>query len=293
MSNYLRPRNLSEVLCQLDENVIVVAGATDVYPAIVTRSAWGSTANQSWLDISAVDELKGISRAEDHWRIGALTTWSDIIRSELPSSFNALIAAAMEIGGEQIQNRATIGGNICNASPAADSIPPLLCMDAELELLSASGSRRVLLQEFIQGNRKTILKSNELLSAVLIPQHVNGAQSYFSKLGTRRFLVISIVMVALLITIDEHNRICDVEIAVGACSAVACRLTRLESDLMGCAVDENLAKRVQNAHFDVLSPIDDVRADAHYRLHAVRELVTRVLKRVALGETSNVESSPA
>src|SRR6202035_3905975 len=126
-------------------------------------------------------------------RIGGLTTWTEIVRTPMPRCFDALKSAAREIGGIQIQNRGTVAGNLCNASPAADSVPPLLALDAEVELVSAAGPRRMPLAEFIVGNRKTARQPNEILSQILVPRTVENAASTFLKLGARRYLVISIV----------------------------------------------------------------------------------------------------
>src|SRR5439155_3336986 len=133
---------------------------------------------------SRVQGLRGISKDSGHYRIGAATTWSDIIRAKLPPAFEALKQAAREVGSVQIQNRATIGGNLCNASPAADGVPPLLALDAEVELISTQPTRRLPLSEFIRGNRRTALRPDEILAAIIIPQQeVPGtATSTFLKL---------------------------------------------------------------------------------------------------------------
>src|SRR5258706_12306596 len=172
----------------------VLAGGTDFFPSLgdqpVTRTV---------VDISGLRELKGIIHEPEYIRIGGLTTWSEIVKAALPGCFDGLRAAAREIGGVQIQNRATIAGNLCNASPAADSVPPLLALDAEVELVSHAGKRRIPLADFIVGNRKTLRQPGEILSQVFVPRSVDNAASVFLKLGARRYLVISIVMVAVVI----------------------------------------------------------------------------------------------
>jgi CO/xanthine dehydrogenase FAD-binding subunit len=251
----------------------VLAGGTDFYPALGER--WPAT---PVVDITGLSELKGISFREDSFRIGGLTTWSEVLAAHLPSCFDGLKAAAREIGGVQIQNRGTVAGNLCNASPAADSVPPLLALDAEVELVSRSGSRLVSLADFIVGNRKTLKRADEILTGVIIPRAIENAGSVFLKLGARRYLVISIVIVAVVVAVDEGRRICDARVAVGACSARAQRLTELESALLGISAQIGLGALVRPEHLKSLSPIDDVRATAAYRRDAALTTVRRALE---------------
>jgi CO/xanthine dehydrogenase FAD-binding subunit len=228
------------------------------------------------MDISGLGELRGVSSETTHIRIGGLTTWTEIIRSPLPRCFEALKSAARELGSVQIQNRGTLAGNLCNASPAADGVPPLLALDAEVELVSSSGSRRMRLAEFIVGNRKTQRRADELLTAVWVPRTLEDAGSAFLKLGARRYLVISISMVAAVVLVDA-GRVAVARVAVGSCSAVAQRLSALERELIGASVRDGLAARVMPAHLAPLSPIDDLRATAEYRRDASLTLVRRAL----------------
>ena len=161
-----------------------------------------------------------------------LTTWSEVIDAALPAWFDGLKLAAREVGGRQIQNRGTIGGNLVNASPAADGVPPLLSLGAEVELASRRGQRRLAIDEFILGPRRTALADDEILTAVLVPKPSRQAVSGFAKLGSRRYLVISLVMAAALIEHDE-GRIVAARISIGACSTVAIRLNALEAALAG------------------------------------------------------------
>jgi CO/xanthine dehydrogenase FAD-binding subunit len=271
---YLRPTTLDQAVDALQHHrAQVLAGGTDFYPALGQR--WPST---PVVDITAVGELKGISVHEDSFRIGGLTTWSEVIAAQLPPCFDALKSAAREIGGVQIQNRGTVAGNLCNASPAADSVPPLRALDAEVELVSSGGTRRVSLADFIVGNRKTLRREDELLTAVIVPRAVEGARSVFLKLGARRYLVISIAMVAIVLVIDEQRRIRDIRIAVGSCSAPAQRLRELENLLTGMPTQSDLGELVSPHHLEALSPIDDVRATAAYRRDAALTLVRRALQ---------------
>ncbi len=255
----------------------IIAGATDVYPAQTTRNAWGNWGRCSQLDISGLEELRGITDAGDHYRVGALTTWADLARAGLPPGFDALAQAALGVGGVQIQNRATVVGNICNASPAADGVPGLLCLNTAVELSSRSSKRILPLEEFIQGNRKTAIRADEMVSALVIPKPPGSARSAFKKLGARRYLVISIVTVAVLLDVNAEGRIRDARIAIGACSPVAQRMTQIEDLLRERKCEAGLVKFITMEHFETLAPIDDVRADAGYRRRCALELTRRLL----------------
>ena len=275
MSDYARPARLREALHILARSPRpVLAGGTDFYPARVGRAL-----PPELLDITALRELRGIVGGAARWRIGACTTWSELLAAKLPPLFNGLKLAAREVGGAQIQNAGTVAGNLCNASPAADGVPALLALDAEVELAKAGGTRRLALADFVTGARKTALQPGELLTAVLIPRPKFAAASHFLKLGARRYLVISIAMASAVI---EHKagKVQAARVAVGACSPVAVRLPALEADLRGKRFDATLADWVKPAQFSGLAPIADVRASAEYRLQAALELVRRLLREV-------------
>jgi CO/xanthine dehydrogenase FAD-binding subunit len=154
----------------------------------------------------------------------------------------------------------------------------LLALDAEVELLSTAGSRRVPLSNFIVGNRKTLRQADEILTAVIVPRSVDDAKSAFLKLGARRYLVISIAMIAAVIKSDERGQISDARVAVGSCSAVARRLPELERALTGVPVQAGIGALVLPEHLSPLAPIDDVRATAIYRKDAAMTLVARALE---------------
>lgn len=268
---FARPTQIDEALALLaDGNWDVLSGGTDYFPGLRDEPPAAPI-----LDLSAIDTLRGVVREPDGWRIGALATWTDVIRADLPPAFDALKLAAREVGSVQIQNRATVAGNLCNASPAADGVPPLLILDASVELASAHGRRTVPLAEFILGNRKTALSAGEIVTAILIPDHATAGTSTFTKLGARKYLVISIAMVAVRLVI-EQDRVTEAAIAVGACSVVAIRMSALEAALVGTPV-ANLADTATPDLLADLSPITDVRASDGYRREAAVELVKRAL----------------
>ncbi len=270
---YSRPRTLDEALHVLTrQGGQILSGGTDFFPALGDRPAPDRV-----VDISGVSEIKGIAFEANYIRIGGLTTWSEVVAAPLPRCFDALKSAAREIGGIQIQNRGTIAGNLCNASPAADGVPPLLALDAEVELVSASGKRRVPLADFIVGNRKTLRRPEEILASVIIPRGLDDAASTFLKLGARRYLVISIAMVAAVVKVDNTSRVAEARVAVGSCSVTAQRLTALEGALVGTPARTGLGATVLAGHLAQLSPIDDVRATAIYRNQAALTLVGRAL----------------
>jgi len=270
--SYLRPRTVEEAVEMLAEPACILAGGTDVFPALVDRPAPGRI-----VDLSRLEGLSAITLEPGLVRIGARVTWSALVLAPLPPCFAMLKAAAREVGSVQIQNAATIAGNLVNASPAADGVPPLLALDAFVEIAGPRGRLRVALADFITGYRKTVLAPGELVTAILVPRTIDTGRSAFLKLGTRRYLVISIAMVAAVVQ-AEAGRVAEARVAVGACSAVAQRLIDLEDALVGVDLAAApLSSRVTADHLSHLDPIDDVRATAAYRREAALELVRRAL----------------
>ncbi len=273
---YVRAPDLDAAIAMLAAGPCrILAGGTDVFPSLQDRPLLGRV-----LDISGIADLHQIAQNDDHWSIGAAVSWRDVIRAGLPPAFDGLKAAAREVGSWQIQNRATLVGNICNASPAADGVPALLTMDTAVQLQSCRGSRVMPLASFITGNRKTKRADDEMVTAILVPKAATAGQGYFYKLGARRYLVISIGMVAMRLLCDSQQKIAEIAIAVGACSEVAARLNDLEQHLSGQPL-AGAADIVSPSHFAGLSPIDDVRAPASYRIDAVEEAVRRLITKAA------------
>lgn len=273
---YSQPGTLREALEVLERSdACVIAGGTDVYPAMAPGRQ-----PAAFLDVTRIAGLAEIKQSPAGVRFGAAVTWSDIARlADLPPAFDALRQAAREVGSLQIQNAGTIAGNICNASPAADGVPVLLALEAEVELSSAARGRRSLpVGAFITGVRQTALEPGELVTAITVPHPPAGMRSAFEKLGARRYMVISIAMVAALVRLGSDGRIAEARIAVGACSAVAQRLPGLETDLIG-ADPRDIA--IAAEHLSPLSPIDDVRGTAAYRLDAVGQQIRRAVMRAA------------
>ncbi|QIE46227.1 xanthine dehydrogenase family protein subunit M [Pseudohalocynthiibacter aestuariivivens] len=273
-NGYHRPETLDEALRVLaGGSATIAAGCTDLFAATQRRDLVGSV-----VDITGVPELRRIEAHDAGIRIGAAATWSDLVRADLPPAFDMLRQAAVEVGSVQIQNAATVVGNVCNASPAADGVPCLLALDTEVEITSATGGRRMPLGQFVTGVRQTDLQPGEMVTALWVPASAMSGASRFLKLGARRYLVISIAMVAARLTVED-GRIAQAAIAVGACSVVAVRLAQLESALVGLPADAALWRAAQDdLVLPALSPIDDIRADGPYRAHAAAELVRRALR---------------
>ena len=278
MGEYLRPTSVDGALRALGTaNLTIIAGGTDIYPARVGRPFADDI-----LDLSAITGLGGIEESPDGWRIGARITWSELIAADLPAQFDGLKLAAREVGGVQIQNAGTIAGNLCNASPAADGVPPLLSLDASVELAAQSGVERMALADFILGNRRTARRADQLMTAIHVPKPATGrARGHFLKLGARKYLVISITMVAAVIELDDDDRVRAARVAVGACSAVAQRLPALEAELVGEPAASGLGALAAPGHLAALAPIDDIRGSGGYRLDAALTLVRRTLDQMA------------
>jgi CO/xanthine dehydrogenase FAD-binding subunit len=274
MTAYARPADLETALALLSDGARrVLAGGTDLYPGA------GAELDGPVLDITALPALKGITLNQG-LRIGAATTWAEIAAADLPPALQGLQQAARQIGARQVQNVGSIGGNLCNASPAADGVPPLLTLDAEVELCTRDGRRTLPLDKFILGPRKTALAPGEILVAVHVPATALAGRGAFLKLGARAYLVISIAMASARVVVSQ-GIVTDAAIAVGAASPVARRLTQLERALIGAPVgtlaDQVTAETISTA----LDPIDDVRATAGYRAEAATELVQRLLRGLA------------
>ena len=273
MTSYVRPSSIGDALAHLAKGGrSVLAGGTDTYPGA------GSALAGDIVDICGVSDLRGITR-RDGLRIGAATSWSDISDADLPPPLWALQHAARQVGGRQIQNVGTIGGNLCNASPAADGVPPLLILGAMVDLASATGVRQMPLSDFIVGVRRTARQPGELVTAVQVPDSSLAGKSAFLKLGARAYLVISIAMVAVRIVV-QRDQVVEAAIAVGACSAVAQRLPQVELAILGARTSD-AARAVHRGDLALaLSPIDDIRATADYRLDVATEMVRRCIAQV-------------
>jgi xanthine dehydrogenase small subunit len=260
----LEPRSLADAAKMLrDEGPLVpMAGCTDLYVAL----NFGTLSQTRFLNLWKLDALRGIEARGTVVRIGALTTYTDIIKSGvIRRLLPMLAAAAREVGGVQIQNRGTIGGNVANASPAGDTLPVLLAADAVVILRSAAGTRRVPMTSFYTGYRQTVARPEELIVGFEIPA-VRGRQ-WFRKVGTRAAQAIAKIVVAGVW--DKARTEAGTRLAMGSVAPIPLRLTRTEQALgRGASLAE-----AQEILQQEIAPIDDMRSTAEYRRQVAANLL--------------------
>lgn len=238
------------------------AGGTDL---MVLLEA-GKLPHKNYLNIWNLAALRGIEASERHVTIGALTTYTEVQADEtLRDEFPMLCQAASETGGLAIQNRGTLGGNIANASPAADSPPALLAYNAELELMSVNGSRWVPYQSFHTGYKQTIMQPDELLARIRLPRLWPDLIHYYRKVGTRKAQAISKVCLAATARVSEGT-IDHIRIALGSVAPVPLRCRRTEATLQGQMLDEKVMQQAKAELAREIVPIDDIRSSKNYRL---------------------------
>jgi len=272
VSAALAPRSLAEALDALaaDPSLRPLAGCTDLLVAPPSASPSGV------LDLLRVDELRGVREVEGGIEIGATTTFSELRSSPaIGARFPALAAAAATVGAWQIQNRATLGGNVVNASPAGDSLPVLLALEATMICAAAAGRREVPAEEFFVAYRKTALAPGELLVAIRLPAPAPGTVQKFRKVGTREAQAISKVVVALAARL-EGGGVAAARLAAGSVAATPVRLRAAEAVLLGRAPDAATAGAAGHAAAGEVTPIDDVRSTADYRRFALERVVRRL-----------------
>lgn len=273
------PGSLDEAVRHLSEypELRPVAGCTDLLVAQPEAIA----SLPAVLDLLSVPELSGIRWHEETLEIGATTTFSEIGAARtVQQNFPALAAAARQIGGWQIQNRATLGGNIANASPAGDSLPVLLALDAALVLVGPGGERTVPYEDFHVGYRETAMAAGEIIARVRLPRPKPDSVQLFRKVGTREAHAISKVVVALLGRIEE-DRVVEYRLGAGSVAPVPIRLTAVEEAVVGRSADGETADLAGRVAAESVEPIDDVRSTAAYRRFAL----DRVVRRLTLGLT--------
>jgi len=267
------PTSLGEALSLLADapSLRPLAGCTDL---MVPGQRSDLTAV---LDLSRVAELRGIAWDGDQLKVGAMTTFAELQAcQDIVQTYEALYAVATQVGGWQIQTRATLGGNIANASPAGDALPVLLALDAELELCSCAGMRRLPYRDFHLGYRKTALRLGELISAVRLPRPPAAAIQRFRKIGTRAAQAISKVSVALFAQLQGAT-IVELRLAAGSVAETPVRLSAVEDSVRGRACDAQTAELAASVAASCVAPIDDVRSSAAYRRHVLASSVRRLL----------------
>ena len=268
----ISPPNLSEaldVLARDDNRWKPFAGGTDL---MVLLEA-GKLPHQNYVNIWNLPELRGIEVTDSHVTLGALTTYTEVQdHATLQKEFPMLCQAASETGGLAIQNRGTLGGNIVNASPAADSPPALLVYDAELELVSAKGSRTIPYHSFHTDYKQMNIRPDELLRAIRLPRTTKELTHYYRKVGTRKAQAISKVCFAAVASMNA-NRIDEIRIALGSVAPIPIRCVKTESVLRDQAPDSNTLSAARAALTAEIAPIDDVRSTRNYRLNVSLNLL--------------------
>jgi CO/xanthine dehydrogenase FAD-binding subunit len=282
MTVALRPRSLEEAVRHLadDPGLVLTAGCTDLMvrpPEVLQRM-------ERVLDLLAIPEMRGIREVDggglEGLEIGATTTFDEIRRSPaVRAAFPALADAAGQIGGWQIQNRATLGGNMANASPAGDSLPVLLVLDAVVVAAGPGGLREIPYGLFHTGYRKTALEPGEIVARIRLPRPASGTVQAFRKVGTREAQASSKIVVALAARIVD-GRIADLRLAAGSVAATPVRLRAAEESVRRMPPGPEAAGRAGRAAAEAVTPIDDVRSTADYRRFALERVVRRLVLRL-------------
>lgn len=279
MTDVHSPRTLGDAYSIIARRpgIRVIAGGTDL---MVLMNAHMLDA-PAFLDIWRVDELRGIVDEGESIKIGALTSYTQLIKSNLiQRCIPSLVAASRTIGAIQIQNRGTIGGNIVNASPAGDSLPVLAAYDAEVEIGSAGGTRRVAFNHFYTGYRRSVLEPDELVLAVRIPRLREDERDFFWKVGTRRAQAISKTVMAAKGQIDD-GRIKSISIGVGSVAPTVVRAPQTEHLLTGQTLKPALIKQAREMIAQEIKPITDLRSTEHYRRTVTGNVLTKFLRQLA------------
>lgn len=255
------------------------AGGTDLMVLLES----GKLPHKNYLNIWNLAELRGIEVTESEISLGALTTYTEIqshpiLRAEFPM----LCQAASETGGLAIQNRGTLGGNIVNASPAADSPPALLAYDAELEFVSASGSRRIDYESFHTGYKQMTIRPDELLAKILLARRSKNLRHYYRKVGTRKAQAISKTCFAATARL-ENEIVADVRIALGSVAPIPLRCLKTEAVVRGARIDDELIKQARDVMSREITPIDDIRSTRNYRLRVSLNLLEDFLRQLQTG----------
>lgn len=277
MTAYVKPADLAEACAARASHpdYLLLAGGTDYMVGVLHKHAPAGV-----IDLFDLSGLRGIERRDDAWRIGAATTYADLLRhEELCAELPLLAQCAREIGAVQIQERGTLGGNMGTSSPVGDTLPCLLALDAQVELASQEGVRRVPYDGFCTGYRQTAARPDELIAAIELPRPAPGVQ-FWRKVGTRKAQAISKVMVAAsarALSVDPRalGPLRDVRLAMGAVADRPLRLKAVEALLEGQTPSAELAEAARAKVAEEIKPISDVRSTAPYRLFAAQNLAAR------------------
>lgn len=276
---YIAPETMEQACDYLSKpSCLPVAGCTDVLPQI----RQGRLKAERLVDLSRIKDLDFIAEANGILRIGALATFEQIRTHPMVIiGAPALAQAAASVGCQQTRNRGTLGGNLGNASPAGDSLPPLLVQNAILSLRGLKAERRLAIDEFLLGPGKTALQPGEIIHLVEIETLPQQAGSIFLKLGNRQGMAVSVASVAVWLAFDPEGWVTQARIALGAVAPTAIRCPEAEAILTGQPITLARSKEAGRIASRTCQPIDDLRASAEYRRHAVQTLVKRAISGLA------------
>jgi len=274
MSCWFRPNSLSaaiDILRSIGDNVQIVQGGTDVMVAQAART----TVDRVWLDLSGIPELQQITEREDgSLVIGAGVNLATLRENpRLCRDWPSLAASAAQTGAPAIQNRATLGGNICNASPAADNAPALLIYAAEIEIQGKNGMYKLPYQNFHQGYRQTVLQPGEIVTRIILPRPIPGSVHYFRKVGTRSAQAISKVSLAAMFRFDAHGYLDSPSFGFASVAAVPKLANSLGERLHGRSREQITLGEIRKILANDISPQSDIRSTQHYRMEIAARLV--------------------
>jgi carbon-monoxide dehydrogenase medium subunit len=276
---YIFPKTKEEILKILKQEkseACIVAGCSNVLPYIKDKII----SPKLLLDISGIEELNYIKKNESNLCIGATTTISDLISSKIiREECNVLYQVAEQFADPTVRNRATIGGNLADASPAADTAPLLLALDAVLEVESMEGKREIFLKDFFIGPRKTVLHDDEMIISIKFKNDPINKQGCFIKLGLRQAMAIAVVTIAMILEI-EKNKVKDIRIAMGSIAPIPLRLFKTEEFLKNKEVNNDLIEEAKNKVYDEVNPISDIRASKEYRRYVSGILFKRAFEKL-------------
>jgi xanthine dehydrogenase FAD-binding subunit len=280
MRAVLKPASLEELfpLLDLHPEALAMAGGTDLLVRLRSETA---PDNRPLLLLANVVELQGISDTGKELSIGAATPLNRLINDSLIEHHAPLlILTARTIGGPAVRNMATIGGNICTASPAGDSLPPLYLLGAEVELASRQGKRRLPIREFVAGPGRTLLHNREIITRILLPYAENFPCQTFEKVGLRRSLAVAVTSFAGMLRMSADGSVEEARFAWGSVGPTVVRFPLLEAELAGSRLDRDTVRNTAEIVRQSVSPIDDIRATADYRRSVAGNLLIRFLENI-------------
>ncbi len=280
---YFAPQKIEgalEILSQYRKEIKIIAGGTDLLVQYYDRLYEVN----GWLDLRKIKELKEIKIYENKIEIGAMVTHTQLEKSEdIKKYFPILSQAAADIGSPQIRNRGTIGGNIVNASPAGDLLPPLIAYKAKFKLLSSKDESIIPAEEFFMGPKETILKPEQLLAQIVLPLPNKRTYGSWIKIGKRKAVIIATITIALVIEMDEDNKIIkDVRACLGSVAPTPIEIKEIRVEMIGKKFNQLNFNQLGQLVEDKISPIDDIRGTREYRRDVAKEIMINALEEIDL-----------